>query len=103
AMLVAGVVLAAVAALAACNSGSSSSGAGTPSATASASSAPATEPSASPTSPAQVPPSATSGVPDVGGAVILERTGGLAGVRQRVVIQPDGAWTYTERDGRQQV
>jgi len=100
AALVAGIALAA---LAACNSGSPSGSAGTPSATTPTSSVPTTEPSASPTSPAPVPPSATSGVPEVGGPVILERTGGIAGVRQRVVIQPDGAWTYTERDGRQQV
>jgi hypothetical protein len=32
-------------------------------------------------------------------AVTMTRTGGFAGVRQRIAIAPDGSWTRTERSG----
>lgn len=31
--------------------------------------------------------------------ITLTRTGGIAGIDQRIVIEPGGAWTYTDADG----
>lgn len=59
--------------------------------------------SAVPSGPASAGPSRTgaapTNVPALEGPITLVRTGGLAGVRQSVVVQPDGSWRRTERVG----
>jgi hypothetical protein len=66
------------------------------------SSAPAVDspsPVASPTvipSPTAVPTSAPTS-PRAAGSVAVTRTGGIAGVRQRIEIAADGSWTFTDQ------
>ncbi|MGH3717060.1 MAG: hypothetical protein ACRDT4_26905 [Micromonosporaceae bacterium] len=53
-----------------------------------------------------IPPGETGGTPTYPAGrkprqVTLSRTGGIAGVDQRIVLQPGGAWTYTDGDREQ--
>ncbi|MGH3737759.1 MAG: hypothetical protein ACRDT6_19425 [Micromonosporaceae bacterium] len=50
-----------------------------------------------------IPPGETGGTPTVPPGkeprtVTLTRTGGIAGVEQELVVEPKGAWTYTDGD-----
>ncbi|GLZ80586.1 hypothetical protein Afil01_53930 [Actinorhabdospora filicis] len=78
------------AALAACASPGADTGAGGPSST--------------PSAPATAQPPASSASPDDGSRVkpgyalqiIVTKTGGFAGLEQKVVIAEDGSWTFTD-------
>lgn len=79
----------------------------------------ATDPTAVPTSPAatsapatpttdgtSTAPATTSTAPGAGTTsaqqavrVVLEKTGGIAGVRDRITVEPDGRWTVVDRSG----
>lgn len=65
--------------------------------------APSPSPSPSSTGEIGIPPGETGGTPTYPPdteprAVTLTRSGGIAGVDQRLVVTADGAWTYTDGD-----
>jgi hypothetical protein len=53
-------------------------------------------PSSAPVSPGDSASTSTSAMAD---RITVEKTGGIAGVRETLVIEPDGAWTRTGRTG----
>ena len=58
----------------------------------------AADPGANPTGSASTPtpPRGPGEVPEPGGAVTMQRTGGLAGIMQSIEISTDGTWLYTD-------
>lgn len=67
-----------------------------------ASSGPASAPASPGESPTSAPPRGRATDPATASRITLVKSGGFAGVHEQVVVETDGRWTYSTRDGKQQ-